>query len=259
VGWSGVLYAAIVVGWAAYLIPHALRRHENGSRSRSIDRFSSALRVLRRRPSKSVSPKSVNPKSVDPAAQRSPVRRRAARVAAKRRRRILLLLLICTVATVAVAAYALVPWWSVAIPAALTVLFQFTCIRQARRQRRSRRAVARVVEPRPDLATAEPDDEPTVVLERTDIEEPAPLSPAADGLWDPVPVTLPTYVSKPKAPRTIRTIDLGQPGTWTSGRTAEAAAIAPEAAPPSAEAGAEPSARQTAQRTSEEPPRAVGT
>jgi hypothetical protein len=187
------------------------------------------------------------------------VQRRAARVAAKRRRRILLLLLICTVATVAVAAYALVPWWSVAVPAALTVLFQCTCIRQARRQRRSRRAVAPVVEPRPDLAAPAPDDEPTVVLERKDVEEPAPVSPAADGLWDPVPVTLPTYVSKPKAPRTIRTIDLGQPGTWTSGRTGEAAAIAPDATPPSAEAGADQKAQQTAEQMAEQPPRAVGT
>jgi len=30
-------------------------------------------------------------------------------------------------------------------------------------------------------------------------------------LWDPVPVTLPTYVTKPAAPRTVRTIDFGEP------------------------------------------------
>ena len=36
-------------------------------------------------------------------------------------------------------------------------------------------------------------------------------------LWDPLPVTLPTYVSKAKATRTVRTIDLGQPDAWTSG------------------------------------------
>ena len=43
-------------------------------------------------------------------------------------------------------------------------------------------------------------------------------------------MTLPTYVSAPKAKRTVRTIDLGQPGTWTSGRTAEDAEIAARAA-----------------------------
>ncbi len=43
-------------------------------------------------------------------------------------------------------------------------------------------------------------------------------------------MTLPTYVSAPKAKRTVRTIDLGEPGTWTSGRTAEDAEIAARAA-----------------------------
>ncbi len=38
-------------------------------------------------------------------------------------------------------------------------------------------------------------------------------------LWDPVPVTLPTYVSKSAAHRTVRTIDLDATGVWTSGRS----------------------------------------
>jgi hypothetical protein len=48
-------------------------------------------------------------------------------------------------------------------------------------------------------------------------------------LWDPVPVTLPTYVSKPPARRTVRTIDLDSTGVWTSGRTEADAALAREA------------------------------
>jgi hypothetical protein len=36
-------------------------------------------------------------------------------------------------------------------------------------------------------------------------------------VWDPLPVTLPTYVTKPRAGRTVRTIDFAQPGAWTSG------------------------------------------
>ncbi len=42
--------------------------------------------------------------------------------------------------------------------------------------------------------------------------------PTTDGgtLWDPLPVTLPTYVTKAQAKRTVRTIDLGEAGTWTS-------------------------------------------
>ncbi|HSI26851.1 MAG TPA: hypothetical protein VK948_05515, partial [Aeromicrobium sp.] len=36
-------------------------------------------------------------------------------------------------------------------------------------------------------------------------------------VWDPLPVTLPTYVTKPRAGRTVRTIDFDAPGAWTSG------------------------------------------
>ena len=54
-----------------------------------------------------------------------------------------------------------------------------------------------------------------------------PVDPA---LWDPVPVTLPTYVSKPAAARrTVRTIDLDASGVWTSGRTEADAALARDA------------------------------
>jgi hypothetical protein len=54
-------------------------------------------------------------------------------------------------------------------------------------------------------------------------------APDADG-WQPVPVPLPTYVTKPKAVRTTRTIDLGSPGVWSSGRGEDAPAE--QAAPP---------------------------
>ncbi|HYO39218.1 MAG TPA: hypothetical protein VER39_06155, partial [Nocardioidaceae bacterium] len=56
----------------------------------------------------------------------------------------------------------------------------------------------------------------------------APDAPSGT-LWDPLPVTLPTYVTAPKARRTVRTIDLGEPGTWTSGRTVQDAEIAARA------------------------------
>ena len=46
----------------------------------------------------------------------------------------------------------------------------------------------------------------------------------ADGgsLWDPLPVTLPTYVDKPVARRTIRTIELSDPGMFSAGHDEEA-------------------------------------
>jgi hypothetical protein len=42
-------------------------------------------------------------------------------------------------------------------------------------------------------------------------------STTGEALWDPLPVTLPTYVTKPRAGRTVRTIDFGSAGAWTSG------------------------------------------
>ena len=78
--------------------------------------------------------------------------------------------------------------------------------------------------------------------------ETATMPAVADGtLWDPLPVTLPTYVTKPAAARrTVRTIELGEPGAWTSGHTEESTAIAREAdaaAASARDAGEEPERR----------------
>ena len=51
------------------------------------------------------------------------------------------------------------------------------------------------------------------------LDEPAPSKPADPDEWEPVPVPLPTYLTKPKAPQlATRSIDLTHPGAWTSGR-----------------------------------------
>ena len=89
--------------------------------------------------------------------------------------------------------------------------------------------------------------EKTVFLSRKEIlharhsSEPAKVEDDDGALWDPVPITMPTYVSKPLAPRTVRTIDLSGPASRhpaaTSSRTADAAASpAAEAAEPRREA-----------------------
>lgn len=49
-------------------------------------------------------------------------------------------------------------------------------------------------------------------------------------LWDPLPVTLPTYVSKPRATRSVRTIDLQAPGVSSSGHDAASSALVADAA-----------------------------
>jgi hypothetical protein len=72
--------------------------------------------------------------------------------------------------------------------------------------------------------------EDTIGMDLAALRATLPSTTEGDSLWDPLPVTLPTYVTKPKARRTVRTIDLGEPGTWTSGRTAQDATVAAETA-----------------------------
>src|SRR3954469_9393470 len=48
-GVSAVIYAAIVVMWGVVLVPMWLRRHDAATESRSVDRFSTAMRTLSRR------------------------------------------------------------------------------------------------------------------------------------------------------------------------------------------------------------------
>ena len=46
---SGIIFVVLAVAWAVYLIPKALKHHDEVARTRSIDRFSTAMRVLARR------------------------------------------------------------------------------------------------------------------------------------------------------------------------------------------------------------------
>lgn len=46
---SGLIYGAIVVIWAAVLVPMWLRRHDEAVEAKSVDRFSTAMKVLARR------------------------------------------------------------------------------------------------------------------------------------------------------------------------------------------------------------------
>ncbi len=277
VGLTGVIYALVVLAWAAYLLPQALRRHDEAARKHSIERFSSAMRVLARRgPSTSDRFVVTPPRTVDrvltpslasgtptsPAVERPRPSRVALRDAAARRRRVLVVLLAATLGVAGVAAFGLVPLWSIAIPVTLIVVFLTLARRQVRRAsdaywdevsdaqpepsnvitRPATRVDASHGTPRTAMSTSQTatldpaagtasDDEPTVTLDPNDLKEARVgigVVATADGgsLWDPLPVTLPTYVDKPVAKRSYRTIELGEPGTWSSGHSAQDSATA---------------------------------
>ncbi|MGW0230693.1 divisome protein SepX/GlpR [Actinopolymorpha singaporensis] len=73
------------------------------------------------------------------------------------------------------------------------------------------------------------------------VETPVPVAPSqvslgpavpSGELWDPVRVPLPTYVTKAKAPRTVRTVDLAQSGIWAAaGTPADGLLTRPDDAP----------------------------
>ncbi|GAB6987732.1 divisome protein SepX/GlpR [Nocardioides pyridinolyticus] len=260
---SALIFVALAVAWAVYLVPKALRHHDDVVRSRSVERFSHSMRVLARR--EPVSKKSARlvvtpgrpaaeatvatkphhrPEPQRTAeAQQVPVtpdriraQRAAAKRATKRRRNVLALILLANLATVGVAAFGVIAWWYVAIPAGLLVAWLVTCRIMVKGER------SRLVAPSSRIPVeVETPEEVVVEEEETEAEETDEVDPLADtsagmaavvdpALWDPVPVTLPTYVGKPAATRrTVRTIDLEGTGVWTSGRTEVDAALAREA------------------------------
>ncbi|NHC16551.1 hypothetical protein G9H71_22455, partial [Motilibacter sp. E257] len=46
---TGLIFGTIVAAWVVVLVPMWLRRHDERNESRSVERFSSAMRVLSRR------------------------------------------------------------------------------------------------------------------------------------------------------------------------------------------------------------------
>ena len=250
---SALIFVALAVAWAVYLVPMALKHHDNGARSRSVDRFSHTMRVLARREPVSRRSARLVVTPGRPASQAVPVveaaapeptpaqvraRRAAASRATKRRRNVLALILVANAAVVGVAAFALISWWYVAIPAGLLVGWLVACRVMVKGERRALRTTARMPMEMP--STADPVEGPEDVAASAETPDDGEVDPMADtstgitpvdpALWDPVPVTLPTYVGKPAATRrTVRTIDLDDTGVWTSGRTDADAQIARDA------------------------------
>ena len=123
---SALIFVALAVAWAAYLLPLALKHHHEVARSRTVDRFSHTMRVLARRdavdkkgttlvtPQQAPAAEAAEPPAPTPAQLQA--RRAAAKRATKRRRNVLALLLVANITMVALAAFAVVAWPFVAWP-----------------------------------------------------------------------------------------------------------------------------------------------
>lgn len=249
---DALIFVALALGWAVYLIPQALRRHDDDARHRPVERISERMRVLGKVGRQSATPVASEPTAAEstaaepaeliaePGVRTYRVTREAAAKAAKRRRRVLVILAIITAAVGGASFAGYLPPWSAAVPGGLIVLFlvvaRFT-VRAQLAPAAGPAAPAAPVEPVTAVEQATAEDvevdlgnEDTVAVSRVDL---AAASGAAalladdGGLWDPLPMTLPTYVNKPHAERTVRTIELT--GMVSSGHDAHASSLAREA------------------------------
>jgi hypothetical protein len=237
---SPLIFVALAVAWAAYLIPKALSHHDDVERGRSIERFSHGMRVLARRepvsarkarlvetPTRATTRDSrPTPTPATPSPdQQYAVRRASVQRATRRRRRVLAVLALAIAGTLAVAASGRLGWSYAAAPVFLLLAWLVACRLMVRREHAWQPVVetdtGATGQPASDVVAASPAE---ASVEAHDVPEERDSK-----LWDPVPVTLPTYVSKPPARRAVRTIDLDATGVWTSGRTESDAALAREA------------------------------
>jgi hypothetical protein len=231
---SGLIIAFVVAVWAAYFVPLVLRRYDEAGKNASVDDAGSTGRVIA--PPPADEPVATPESSAKPTTLDRP----AARLAARRRRRTLLTLLALLAIVTALAAASIVPWLGVTAPAVLIAAWLVACRVQVRGELGISRPRERSTSS--SSAAAASDEEETIVVSdqfedvdpaRPHVMESAELevdslddqiviavpsvSTSGEALWDPLPVTLPTYVTKPRAGRTVRTIDFTKPGAWTSG------------------------------------------
>lgn len=228
---SAVIYAAIVVMWAVVLVPMWLRRHDAATESRSVDRFSTAMRTLSRRttsgpgrryvvmPRRSEGGVSVHvsgaavPAAAPPAEphrRSQPARRpQPARVTATRtraslvarRRRLFLGLIGATLFTMLLAAVGVVSW---ALQVVVDVILVAFCIhlrgqvkRAAATSRQGRRPEAA---PTPRRPVSRPAARPRPATQSAPVEEPLEATGTDGDTWEPVRIPPPTYTLKPPAP-----------------------------------------------------------
>ncbi|MCC2592055.1 hypothetical protein LKO27_01240 [Tessaracoccus sp. OS52] len=212
---AGIVISVLVIAGLAFGLPWlaAQRDAPDVLEGDPTERFSDSMRILRRDIADYL-------EDAGAAEVSTPLTRKAeltelrllASSGATRRRRALLLLVVSLLAVGVTTILGYLPWWSVLVPVGGLLVFVGVARFEVAAMRRRFDARAQAV------AEGWGDEEETT---RIELEEPEDTSrefrvdlsaPQATGaLWDPIPVTAPTYVSKPLVPRTVRTIDLSAP------------------------------------------------
>ncbi len=253
---TGILYAIIVLAWLAYLVPLIRSHRRESAPARSVDAFANTMRVLGKRSAANARSSSAvrvsgpgprtaarNGEAVK-AAQSTLAKQRASRKQAAARRRIVLsVLLAATTAVTAFAYVGLLAWWTVAVPAGVTLGFLgLSMLTTARQKHRSgqrlaagpataRAARATASEARRidavypgTVASGTARGRAVAAADRSALDEAAAwVANSQLGAWEPRPVALPAYVTAPRAAvRTVRTIDLADAAVFSAGHLPEA-------------------------------------
>ena len=239
---SALIFVALAVAWAVYLIPKALKHHDEVVRSRSVDKFSHTMRVLARRepvdrrnarlvvsPIRAAlrppvetkaraipEPVAAAPGAVPahtPAHTPAPqptvaVERASARRAAKRRRNVLALVVLANAVVIGLAAASVVVWPWVAAPAGLLVAWLVACRVSVRVERRQRAARSAIEIGYPPLVEEEYDD--SELTGEMPLTPPQPRTPAAPSPAEPSPVETSPAGESPA----VVTGEVRVPGGW---------------------------------------------
>ena len=245
---SGIVFVIIIGLWAVVLVPMWIRNHDATVESKSVDRFSTAMRTLSRRgsgPSSAGSRDLLVPattRRVEVSGGRAPSaaarRAHAAKQARMRRRRSAVLALAGFLLVVlAAAVIGAAPLWLPGVVLLLTAGFVWNlrakAVREARLERRQRRTErsAPVAAPVRRRYAAEAPIWPVAAEGRTAVRVESAFTETivvadVDSGWAPTPVVLPTYVTAPPATSVPRVIDLTHPGSWSAAHMLDAVAAA---------------------------------
>lgn len=215
VGMTGLIFAAIAAFWLMYLVPYFLRHRGDdfAEESGAEIPFTPSVTIVRSGTSLAEADPGIDAEVSTPLTRRAQLRNLHLRdlQAAQRRRRVLIFLLLVQLIVGGLAIARIGAWWGALIPAGLIVAFLVVARFSVRAMRADFARQAAGVRDCPDEETV------AISLSAADvadhehsIELSIPVT-AVESLWDPIPITRPTYVSKPLAPRTVRTIDLSAP------------------------------------------------
>jgi uncharacterized membrane protein len=212
---EGLIFGAICVAWLIYLVPWFLSHRGQAPADADAvpaDLSRSSMTIVRVGDSLADSTPGEATVST-PLTRRAAVReaRRIKRTAAMQRRRLLLGLVVMLAVVGALAGFGVLQWtWLIAPGVMLVVFFVVSPISVRVVRRRAADLVA---------VASESNDEETIAVKVVEFAPEddvasvslAPPATQSGSLWEPIPVTAPTYLSQPLAARTVRTIDLSSP------------------------------------------------